>query len=51
MTGLAEALRVFPQVCTAERLGLDVIDLNGRGYKATFRAVSAKGLCVYPSIT
>ena len=50
VTGFAKALRVFPCVFTTERLGLDVIDLNGGRYEAAFRAVTAKGLCVYPSI-
>jgi len=46
----AKALCVFPRVFTTESLGLDVIDLDGRGYEAALRAVSAKGLGVYPSI-
>jgi len=51
MTGFAKALRVFPCVFTTERLGLDVIDLNGGRYEAAFRAVTAKGLSIHPSIT
>lgn len=51
MTGLAKALCVFPQVFTTERLGLDVIDLDSGRYKAAFLAVTAKGLCINPSIT
>lgn len=46
----AKALRVFPSVFTTERLGLDVIDVNGWGYKAVFRAVTAKWLGINPSI-
>jgi hypothetical protein len=50
VAGFAKALRVFPCVFTTERLGLDVIDLNGWRYQATFRAVTAKWLSIHPSI-
>jgi len=46
----AQTLGVFPCVFTTKRLGLDVVDLNGRGYEAAFRAVTAKGFGVHPSI-
>jgi hypothetical protein len=42
VTGFAKALRIIPCVFAAERLGLDVIDLNGGRYEAAFRAVTAK---------
>jgi len=50
VTCFAKALCVFPQVFTTEGLGLDVVDLNGWRYEPAFRAVTAQGLCVYPSI-